>query len=557
MKYTVYHGTNAIFDEFKNEYTGQGNDQIGSGFYFTDNPDVAYGYGKNILKCEIEINNPIRLSQNDYNLDDADIDMSVEDVIKILVKCPNLKDEEESPLFDWMDVSDIEWDYVEEYLDGIAQTYVGRLFSLEADFFKGYSTEFRKAVNEVLGYDGVIQEFKDGTFYVCWFPEQIKILGSVNKNDQKEIVYHCSNKTFDKFDKQMIGTSSDDGIWGRGFYFGNQPNTSYGKNIYRCEITMNNPFIVNNFKTIEEIADYLDVWEGNFYIPSYEDNGLIHFSQAQLRQITSHIIGKGHDGIIVNLSPQWTEYIVFNPEQIKILGKEINENAEVLEKPEIIDKSNEKFWRWFNGSKCVNEKGEPLKVYHGTSSKFKSFNKKKLGNKDNNIMSFLGFHFTPDYNMADRLFRKSVNDEILECYLSIKNPFVCKESDAVKEALKLGYEKGYIDIGSNNFGKLLNMEYFNNQDGGLANILAIDGYHAQKGWEHQFDLKAIGLNYLKYLKSQGYDGVKYLNEIEWAQDNRYDWIAFEPNQIKSVNAKEFSNSSNIYEELNKEIEKYL
>ena len=553
MKYTVYHGTNAIFDEFKNEYTGQGNDQIGSGFYFTDNPDVAYGYGKNILKCEIEIDNPIRLSQNDYNLDDADIDMSVEDVIKILVRCPNLKDEEESPLLDWMDVSDIEWDYVEEYLDGIAQTYVGRLISLEADFFKGYSTEFRKAVNEVLGYDGVIQEFKDGTFYVCWFPEQIKILGSVNENAQKEIVYHCSNKTFDKFDKQMIGTSSDDGIWGRGFYFGNQPNTSYGKNIYRCEITMNNPFIVNNFKTIEEIADYLDVWEDNFYIPSYEDNGLIHFSQAQLRQITSHIIGKGHDGIIVNLSPQWTEYIVFNPEQIKILGKEINENAEVLEKPEIIDKSNEKFWRWFNGSKCVNEKGEPLVVYHGTDHKIKSFNRAKIGKKELNIMSLLGFHFTPDYNMARTLFTKTGN--VLECYLSIKNPYIAKESEIVKDCLRLAKKNGKISE-KVKLNKLLNMEYWDN-DGGLVNQLYLDAHKAEIGGTPLINYQEIAKDYLKYLKSQGYDGVKYLNEIEWAQDNRYDWIAFEPNQIKSVNAKEFSNSSNIYEELNKEIEQYL
>lgn len=196
MKYTVYHGTNAIFDEFKNEYTGQGNDQIGSGFYFTDNPDVAYGYGKNILKCEIEIDNPIRLSQNDYNLDDADIEMSVEDVIKILVKCPNLKDEEESPLLDWMDISDIEWDYVEEYLDGIAQTYVGRLISLEADFFKGYSTEFRQAVHDILGYDGVIQTFDDGNFYVCWFPEQIKILG---KETISENIYENLNREIERF----------------------------------------------------------------------------------------------------------------------------------------------------------------------------------------------------------------------------------------------------------------------------------------------------------------------------------------------------------------------
>lgn len=76
---------------------------------------------------------------------------------------------------------------------------------------------------------------------------------------------------------------------------------------------MQNPFVVNDFKTVEDIANYLDVDEHNFRIDS---NNLIHFSQPQVNQITSHIISKGHDGVIVNQGT-WNEYVVFNPEQIK------------------------------------------------------------------------------------------------------------------------------------------------------------------------------------------------------------------------------------------------
>lgn len=76
---------------------------------------------------------------------------------------------------------------------------------------------------------------------------------------------------------------------------------------------MQNPFVVNDFKTVEDIANYLDVDEHNFRIDS---NNLIHFSQPQVNQITSHIISKGHDGVIVNQGT-WNEYVVFEPNQIK------------------------------------------------------------------------------------------------------------------------------------------------------------------------------------------------------------------------------------------------
>jgi len=46
---TVYHGTDAKFDTFKSSQNG---------IYFTDNPDVAKDFGKNIKQVKLKLNNP-------------------------------------------------------------------------------------------------------------------------------------------------------------------------------------------------------------------------------------------------------------------------------------------------------------------------------------------------------------------------------------------------------------------------------------------------------------------------------------------------------------------
>lgn len=405
----------------------------------------------------------------------------------------------------------------------------------------------------------------------------------------KYIVYHGTNAKFNKFSTEYLGIGND--ALGIGFYFAETTFQAehYGKNLMKCEITLNKPIILQEGeKEIHQrdvelkmsLKQTIDILKKHPDIYNPDETPLWNIIDISgmdiedaIEEVAMRYQGKylsmnmdlfpsndieyrealrdvcGYDGILQH-TPHGNIYVCWFPEQIKILETTINENN--------VKTYNDNFYKWFNGSKCVNEKGEPLILYHGTSSNFKSFNKKKLGLKDLNIMSLLGFHFTPDYNMADRLFRKSEKDKVLACYLSIKNPYVCKESDAVKDALKLAYDKGIIDSKKVDIDKLLDMEYFNNDDGALSNLLAIQSHHQLMGWNNLIDMKAIGENYLKYLKSKGYDGVKYLNEIEWAQDKRYDWIAFEPNQIKSIdNIGKWSNSSNIYEELNKELERFL
>ena len=153
----------------------------------------------------------------------------------------------------------------------------------------------------------------ESKYFKKWFGDS-KV---VDKTGKPLVVYHGTNADFDTFDETKIGTATDMGIWGKGFYFGNT-KTPYGTKQMPVYLKIDNPFVINNFKTIEEIADYLDVSEFNFRLDS---NGIIHFAQDQINQITSHIKERGHDGVIMH-SGGWSEYVVFTPEQIKSVNNQ-------------------------------------------------------------------------------------------------------------------------------------------------------------------------------------------------------------------------------------------
>ena len=61
MKYTVYHGTDASFQDMKREFL---KDDLG--FFFSESEDDAKGYGSNIVTCEITLDNPYVLKAIDW-----------------------------------------------------------------------------------------------------------------------------------------------------------------------------------------------------------------------------------------------------------------------------------------------------------------------------------------------------------------------------------------------------------------------------------------------------------------------------------------------------------
>ena len=131
------------------------------------------------------------------------------------------------------------------------------------------------------------------------------------------------------------------------------------------------------------------------------------------------------------------------------------------------DIPEQNFKRWFEGSKVVDENGQPLKLYHGTDADFDAFDM----SKGRSTMDIQGAFFSP-YDID----AKGYGPNLKEVYLNIKNP--ADEATA---------------------------------------------YKALRKYQGQND---AGLKAKQDLQRQGFDGVF----------NGYDeYIAFEPNQIKSVN----------------------
>ena len=66
----------------------------------------------------------------------------------------------------------------------------------------------------------------------------------VDENGEPLVVYHGSNNNFTIFDKEKIGSSTDYGVFGKGFYFAVTKSyaSNYGKNITACFLNIKNPY---------------------------------------------------------------------------------------------------------------------------------------------------------------------------------------------------------------------------------------------------------------------------------------------------------------------------
>ena len=128
------------------------------------------------------------------------------------------------------------------------------------------------------------------------------------------------------------------------------------------------------------------------------------FSEPPLRQ-EENVEQKSFNGLIHEQSGL-----------IEIRPEDRNENGQLLVSPEgPVSKLGEKEWRivrteafkqWFGKSMVVDENGEPLVLYHGSSKKFDRFDMSKVGtssgeNKDSGYFG-TGFYFTPHQGLAEK-----------------------------------------------------------------------------------------------------------------------------------------------------------
>jgi hypothetical protein len=201
----VYHGTGNLenMESFDPDQTGKGNDQLGSGFYFTNRPETANSYtsspsdpkGANklggdtspgVIAAHLAIKKPLRVGPESSHLDDTDVNLTHMQVKRIMNMAPNITHRDKSPLADHVDTSR---GVTPAMIHTIAQHYTGpSLRMLGNDMFGDNPTAYREALHKVLGYDGVIKDFGNGEkHYVAWFPSQIKsAIGNRGTYDTRE-----------------------------------------------------------------------------------------------------------------------------------------------------------------------------------------------------------------------------------------------------------------------------------------------------------------------------------------------------------------------------------
>lgn len=171
-KVIAYHGSNSQIKDFKYEFTNKGNDQLGSGFYFTSDINDAKRYGKIIHKVELTFKNLLDANKRGS--------ISPLTVRQLILNSPDVEDS----LTNWDDVDRYG---VERVLNKAVPNYVVKndnilrgTFNIANDFYGDDIELFNKNIFKFMKYDGVIKRHEDGTIhYMAFFPSQIKILEEV------------------------------------------------------------------------------------------------------------------------------------------------------------------------------------------------------------------------------------------------------------------------------------------------------------------------------------------------------------------------------------------
>lgn len=174
---------------------------------------------------------------------------------------------------------------------------------------------------------------------------------------------------------------------------------------------------------------------------------------------------------------------------------------------QVLDLNTPEFKKWFEGSKVVDAQGKPLVVYHGTTADFSAFNTQGLG-----------AHFGTSEQSNQRLLEignRFTANKTFPVHLSIKNP------------LRLP------DLGT--WG-------FENVARELKKQGALTPADYDKAWNANDQENALR----EILSAKGYDGVVYENAVE---GKGLSYIAFNPNQIKSIFNNRPTQRPNIFEQL--------
>jgi N12 class adenine-specific DNA methylase len=329
----------------------------------------------------------------------------------------------------------------------------------------------------------------------AWFGES-KV---VDEKGEPRVVYHGTGKDFSVFDK----TKTERPGFGYGFHFIEDPAlASYyaeqwqggerqgvGENVVPVYLSIQNPF------------------DGNYYML------MDRLGLASNAEMTKALQDMGYDGIRYvhdEMVPGKKNYawVAFRPEQIKSaignVGTFDAANPDIRysrAEPAPAQTETPAFRAWFGESKVVDEKGEPLVVYHGTDTEFSRF-EPPGGN-----VYILGRAFPVDrpasFFTNDRAAAAAYGKRVMPVYLRITNPL------DLTEGVWGSNDQRVQDLMQQQFGE------------GYGFVPADELWEALDSRDN-----------VEALKAMGYDGVKM---VEREADREVDvYAVFDPAQIKSA-----------------------
>jgi len=180
------------------------------------------------------------------------------------------------------------------------------------------------------------------------------------------------------------------------------------------------------------------------------------------------------------------------------------------------------FSDWFAGSKVVNEKGEPLVVYHGTRSNISQFDPDKS-------WTGLGLHFGSQ-EQAEASFvtsaagkRAKIGRVIMPVFISLQNPLRL-EDEGDWDSFEVRKQLVTRGLLSQKESEAIEYSVKKMMDKTKPERPPYDKWFRNIDAERSRRVR-------HFIESKGYDGVVYANHYEGAGDS---YIAFHPTQIKSV-----------------------
>lgn len=213
---------------------------------------------------------------------------------------------------------------------------------------------------------------------------------------------------------------------------------------------------------------------------------------------------------------------LFSKEQLTQIDKEVGElkeqgvkypeNRNLLE--DIWYKTQTPtFKKWFGDSKAVDEYGDPIVYFHGTTENWEVFDKESAKLKSRGFRDQI--YLTQEYDFANDYTKQ--NGNILSLFVKTSKPFDYENQEHLEDLKYNGPIGAYTDLET----RLNDIKENNNWD-------ILEDSRVQE-----------------FIKNQGYDGF-YIKE-----QGIKNLAVYEPNQIKRLNSKGFdTNNDNINYQIN-------